>query len=442
MNTTPRTHTLVARAAALACACVISLGATAADRFPRPEFEGGYAYPTVANPHPASSAWTYIDTAVLLAALLVTAHLVLRRRSRAGITAMTLFSIAYFGFWRRGCVCSVGSVQNVALAICDRTYGIPFAVLGFFLLPLACALLFGRVFCAAVCPLGAVQDVVVLRPVAVPRWLAHALGMLPYVYLGIAVVMAATGALFPVCRFDPFVSFFRLNGPAGILVLGALFIVLGMFVGRPYCRFACPYGVVLGWLSRLSKWHATITPDECIQCRLCENACPFGAINKPTQAETAEPRGKELRRLVLLLAALPVLIAGGGWLGSRAGKPLSRAHPDVQLALQLDAEERGAVDRMTLQTEAFRATGTPMAAAYADARKIERQFVTGGWFIGAFVGLSLGARLIGFALRRRREDYEPDRGTCFSCGRCFSYCPRERLRRTSLTTTSGTHAPA
>jgi len=32
-------------------------------------------------------------------------------------------------------------------------------------------------------------------------------------------------------------------------------------------------------------------------------------------------------------------------------------------------------------------------------------------------------------LRRRRTDYEPDRGECFACARCFKYCPNELVRR-------------
>ena len=37
--------------------------------------------------------------------------------------------------------------------------------------------------CAAVCPLGAVQELVAVRPIRTPRWLDHVLGLLPYIYL-------------------------------------------------------------------------------------------------------------------------------------------------------------------------------------------------------------------------------------------------------------------
>ena len=45
------------------------------------------------------------------------------------------------------------------------------------------------------------------------------------------------------------------------------------------------------------------------------------------------------------------------------------------------------------------------------------------------MGLILGVSLVGLSLRRTRLDYEPDRARCMSCGRCFSYCPREQWRR-------------
>jgi ferredoxin len=53
----------------------------------------------------------------------------------------------------------------------------------------------------------------------------------------------------------------------------------------------------------------------------------------------------------------------------------------------------------------------------------------GGWLFGAWVGLVIGAKLISLSLRRARTDYEPDRGACFACARCFEYCPQELARR-------------
>ena len=64
-----------------------------------------------------------------------------------------------------------------------------------------------------------------------------------------------------------------------------------------------------------------------------------------------------------------------------------------------------------------------------EAAAIRRKFATGGWIFGAWVGLVIGVKLISLSVRRRRTDYEPDRGDCFACARCFEYCPNELVRR-------------
>jgi len=162
---------------------------------------------------------------------------------------------------------------------------VPLFVLAFFLLPLVFALFFGRTYCAAVCPHGAIQDLVVVKPVTVPRWLDQSLGVLPYAFLGAGLLFAATGSTFIICRWDPFVPIFRRNGGMTILLAGAAFLLLGMFVGRPYCRFACPYGALLKLASKVSRWRVRITPGLCTQCKLCEKSCPFGAIREPSIAK-------------------------------------------------------------------------------------------------------------------------------------------------------------
>ena len=89
----------------------------AQDRFPRPEFESGYEYPEHQLPKQRALAWEYIDVGVLIAALSLASWLALKKRSRQGLVWLSVFSLAYFGFFREGCICSVGSVQNVTLAL-------------------------------------------------------------------------------------------------------------------------------------------------------------------------------------------------------------------------------------------------------------------------------------------------------------------------------------
>ena len=406
--------------------CSVCLAGTI--RFPPPEFESGYELPGTTTPSPRQGIYEYIDTVVLLLALGLSTYLVLKKRSRKAIFALTIFSLIYFGFWRTGCICPIGAIQNVTLSFFDPGYAVPVVVLIFFLLPVLFTLFFGRTFCASVCPLGAVQEMVLLKPISIPQWLESGLRLLAYVYLGAAILFAATGTAFIICRYDPFVSFFRLSGNVNILIFGACFLILGMFIGRPYCRFLCPYGIIFRHTSRISKWRVTITPDDCIECRLCEDACPYGAIRKPTEQWPKEYYIKSKKRLALLFVLLPVLVFAGGWAGYGIKNMMSRMHPTVRLAERVRLEETGKVEGTTDASDAFRATGTETAELYKDASNIRAGFGFGGWIFGGFVGLVIGLKLIASSVWRRRTDYEADRASCFACGRCFEYCPREHLR--------------
>ena len=401
-------------------------GSTASiERFPPPDFDSGYSLPITTIPAPRAELLSYLDVAVLTAALCLASYLVFKRRSRRGILWLSIFSLGYFGFFRKGCVCSIGAIQNVTLALSDETYVLPFAVAAFFLLPLIFSLFFGRVFCAGVCPLGAIQDLVLIRPIKVPAWLQHALGLLAYLYLGTAVLFAAMGGGFIICEYDPFVAFFRLSGRLNVVILGVSLLTIGLFVGRPYCLFLCPYGVLLRLLSRLSMWRVTVAPDGCFQCRLCEDACPFGAITTPTPEVMPSPGNKDRTRLAALLLLAPVLIALGGWAVSLAGAPFSRVHFTVRLAERIVLEDAGQVVETTDASKAFRDTGQPKEALYAEAQRVRERFSMGGWLLGGFLGLMIGCKLIALSVFRRRTDYDADRAGCLACGRCFSYCPPE-----------------
>ncbi len=388
----------------------------------------GHATPTSEFPGTRATGMEYVDVLVLVAAISLASYLALRSRSRRWLLVLTIFSLLWFGFLREGCVCPIGSIQNVALALGDPTYGISIAVMAFFAIPLVFTLFFGRTFCSSVCPLGAVQELVALHPVKVPTWLDRTLGLVPYLYLGAAVVFAATSTAFIICEYDPFVAFFRRTGSANMLIFGASLLVIGYFVGRPYCRYLCPYGALLKLAAKVSRWRLRIPPEECINCRLCEDACPYGAIQPPTVGQSEKDRRAARIRTALLLTLTPVIVGVCIWAGGQMGVPMSRLHPEVLLAERVRLEETGQVQGTTDATDAFYNTGRPRAELYASALDLHSRFTTAGYGLGAWVGLVLIVKLVHTSIRRRRVEFTADRGNCVSCGRCFWYCPAEQVR--------------
>jgi len=400
----------------------------AQQRFPKPEFDSGYVQPSPTTPEPRAMALEYFDVFVLLAVLSLASWLAIKKRSRKGLLWLSLFSLIYFGFYRDGCICSIGAIQNVALSIFQPTYAISLTALLFFILPLLFALFFGRTFCAAACPLGAIQDLLVINPISIPSWIRKTLGFIPVIYLGLSVLFAATGSDFIICRYDPFVGIFRMDGPFLMIFLGITFLLLGMFYARPYCRVFCPYGVILGWLSRFSKWHMSITPSECIKCKLCKDSCPFDAIEVPSDQAYRNPEvsRENLRKFILYIALIPVLILVGGWIGSKSHIFLSRVHPDVYLAELMITNPELKEDEENLDIQAFLESGETFEQLVEQASVIRDKYKKGGWALGGFIGLVLGITLMNQVVFRRREDYEPHKGDCFSCGRCMDYCPVEK----------------
>jgi hypothetical protein len=155
-------------------------------------------------------------------------------------------------------------------------------------------------------------------------------------------------------------------------------------------------------------------------------------MREPESGGGAAPAlAADRRRLALLLALVPGLMAGGGLLGWHFSAPASRLNATVSLAEQFiraqgTPSKFGALTPDELALE--RARQSPQEIL-TEAVRIREKFATAGTIFGAWVGLVIGVKLVSRSLRRRRTDYEPDRGECFACARCFEYCPNELARR-------------
>ena len=290
-------------------------------------------------------------------------------------------------------MCSIGAVQNIALALGDAGYAIPLSVLLFF---------------AHAAGLHPVFRTHLLR-LGLPT--RHGAGTGRHAQRAGAEMggsFAGPGALLLpgsrsrvcrdrlgvslICRYDPFVAFFRRSGSDNMLVFGGCLLVIGLFVGRPYCRYLCPYGAILGVLSRFSKWHLRIPPAECIQCRLCEDVCPYDAIQPPT---VAQPRPAPAARLwlVVMLVALPLLVVAGLAAGRQTGVSLARFEHTVRLAERVEAEVSGTVQGTIDLSDAFWNTA-PRGGAFPEAPGVQLQY--SAWAADRHGRLVLGLKLVHF----------------------------------------------
>jgi NAD-dependent dihydropyrimidine dehydrogenase PreA subunit len=180
---------------------------------------------------------------------------------------------------------------------------------------------------------------------------------------------------------------------------------------------------LLNWASRFSRKHITITPSNCIQCRLCENSCPYDAIDMPVTTKNPENKRTMARKLIFITLLIPFLVFVGGWTGSRLHEPLAGVNAKVRLAKQILNPVSNTNQPETFEIQAFKSAGEQQSQVFAEAADVLHKFYIGGWILGGFIGLVFGGLLAGRMVTKHRTDYIPNKGTCFSCARCVDYCP-------------------
>lgn len=151
---------------------------------------------------------------------------------------------------------------------------------------LVITLIFGRVYCSALCPLGILQELLMLIFIPIKKILKK---NEPFVqkHYGFSYILAAVcfggllgGTAVIIRHFDPYSV---LGNAVGLGVYGIIFIVLlailVFFKNRFFCTNICPIGAILGWISRCSMFKIRINPDICVRCAKCAQKCPTGSID-------------------------------------------------------------------------------------------------------------------------------------------------------------------
>ena len=152
-------------------------------------------------------------------------------------------------------------------------------------------LVFGRVYCSVICPLGVFQDGISwlgTRKSKAPykykkelRWLRYGIWV-AYVACLVAGVQVVVSLLAPYGAYGRIISSIKhpVAGPTIIIAAVTLIAVVALSLkgGRTYCNSICPVGTTLSFFSRFAMFRPVIDADKCKHCKACEHACKAQCI--------------------------------------------------------------------------------------------------------------------------------------------------------------------
>lgn len=194
-----------------------------------------------------------------------------------------------------------------------------------FIIVLILTLLFGRIYCSSICPLGTLQDLSSRLAIKINKKKKFAFTKeyfwLRYSVFVLVILSIMSGSLFLVNIIDPYSNtgriFAQLFNPLLVLInnfaaftlekfniyliypievkafylIAALFPLLFLMIvmylaykrGRLYCNTVCPVGTLLGLISKFTFFKLKIDKSSCEGCGLCERVCKAECIEKVTK---------------------------------------------------------------------------------------------------------------------------------------------------------------
>jgi len=186
-------------------------------------------------------------------------------------------------------VCPFGGVVSIYQYVTAGTYlhKIHESAIILMYIVFALALLVGPAFCGWVCPLGSFQEWVgklgmrisskmfnKYIPAGTDRYLRY----LRYGVLIWVVYVTATSATLFFADYDPYYALFNFwTGEvaiSGLIILGVV-LLASLFMERPFCKYACPYGAILGVFNLFRVFKIKRNISTCTDCKACDHACPM-----------------------------------------------------------------------------------------------------------------------------------------------------------------------
>lgn len=156
---------------------------------------------------------------------------------------------------------------------------------------LGVSLIMKKGFCGWICPIGTLSQYVWMagerifgRNFRIGKFTDISLRSLKYILLGlfvflIGIAMAPTMMLlFMITDYYKVVDvrmmkFFTEMSSLTLWVLVAL-VALSFLYKNFWCRYLCPYGALLGLVSRLSPFKIRRNEEKCVHCHACTKHCP------------------------------------------------------------------------------------------------------------------------------------------------------------------------
>jgi NosR/NirI family nitrous oxide reductase transcriptional regulator len=236
------------------------------------------APPTSTTPHPLA----LVDIkdalgATALFGLFGTTYLAYRSNNERLKYAVLIAAVAFIGFyWAR--MVSIVDITQLSWSTLPPLFRniYWYSLYGLVLLT---SVIWGRLYCGYLCPFGAFIEILnrqsplkLKLPLKVHSKLVYA----KYIVLAVIVLGVLAGAAW-ITGIETFQTFFLFRGDLWMWAVLVAALVLSVPFKRFYCSYICPAGAVLSLagafrLLEINRW------PECGRCKICERACPEGAI--------------------------------------------------------------------------------------------------------------------------------------------------------------------